>query len=350
MAYSKEQKVAAYNWIVEYDRLYEMDQQAGPIMSNGKEFRSPWNAMSEMQVRLTNGCQQRRRAVNRWFKHEEGSREGQEWFAELKAAAEGLILVEADPSESVPVMRLPMFRAGFMGAISDRPYECEADKQIDEEAEKAVFDFWASVGVGAKYWQCNKNHRHNHWTAFAARTHKLVEDGELALAEYYIKVDSNYGFPDVPYELKLRLCRYYKTLEAGLLLVTDKTRDVFGHFVLCQWDGSVFNFNDGTGLPDRIGDSIKGMKRKLIEVREHEVLKLKAKAWDDLHSNNGRTGPMTFDRQDLEFIWKGLALLSKSTERGFNVGMAFEREFEELQIQIDCAIDNLDRQNEEESA
>ena len=59
---------------------------------------------------------------------------------------------------------------------------------------------------------------------------------------------------------------------------------------------------------------------------------------------------MTFDRQDLEFIWKGLALLSKSTERGFNVGMAFEREFEELQIQIDCAIDNLDRQNEEESA
>ena len=92
------------------------------------------------------------------------------------------------------------------------------------------------------------------------------------------------------------------------------------------------------------------MKRKLIEVREHEVLKLKAKAWDDLHSNNGRTGPMTFDRQDLEFIWKGLALLSKSTERGFNVGMAFEREFEELQIQIDCAIDNLDRQNEEESA
>ena len=74
MAYSKEQKVAAYKWIVEYSRLYEMN--------------APTSAMMEMQVRLTNGCQQRRRAVNRFTKHEERSREGQEWFAELKAAAE----------------------------------------------------------------------------------------------------------------------------------------------------------------------------------------------------------------------------------------------------------------------
>ena len=347
MAYSKEQKIAAYKWIVEYERLYEMGLDA------------PQRVMTKMQVHLTHGCQQRRRAVNRWFGYEEGSREGQEWFAELKAAAEAEGKAVSNPSEILPVtsvvavevMRLPMFRAGFnMGAISDRPYECEADKQVDEEAKKAVFDFWASVGVGGKYWQCSKNDHHSHWKAFAARSHKLVEDGELALAEYRIKVDWNYGHPDVPYELKRRLCRYYKTLEAGLHLVTNKTRDVFGHFVLDQWDGSVFNFNDGTGLPDRIGDSIKRMKRSLVEVREGEVLRLKARAWDDLHSNNGRTGPMTFDKQDLEWIWKGLALLNKSRKPGFNVGMAFESEFEELVIQIDCAIDNLDRRNEEESA
>tara|TARA_Y100000004_G_scaffold183080_1_gene230498 strand:+ start:1697 stop:1978 length:282 start_codon:yes stop_codon:yes gene_type:complete len=88
MAYSKDQKIEAYKWIVEYDRLYEMDQQAGPIMSNGKEFRSPTNAMNEMQIRLTHGCQQRRRAVNKWFGYEDKSREGREWFAELKAAAD----------------------------------------------------------------------------------------------------------------------------------------------------------------------------------------------------------------------------------------------------------------------
>tara|TARA_B100000282_G_C31407404_1_gene342994 strand:+ start:263 stop:532 length:270 start_codon:yes stop_codon:yes gene_type:complete len=81
--YSKDQKIEAYKWIVEYDRLYEMDPQAGPIMSNGKEFRSPWNAMSWMQICLTSGCQQRRRAVNRRFGYK-----GQEWFAELKAAAD----------------------------------------------------------------------------------------------------------------------------------------------------------------------------------------------------------------------------------------------------------------------
>lgn len=86
--YSKDQKIEAYKWIVEYDRLYEMDPQAGPIMSNGREFGSLTRAMTDMQIRLTNGCQQRRRAVNRWFGYEEKSREGQEWFAQLKAAAD----------------------------------------------------------------------------------------------------------------------------------------------------------------------------------------------------------------------------------------------------------------------
>ncbi len=86
--YSKDQKIEAYKWIVEYDRLYEMDLQTGPIMSNGREFKSPWAAMVEMQVRLTNGCQQRRRAVNRWFGYEEKDRRGHEWFAKLKAAAD----------------------------------------------------------------------------------------------------------------------------------------------------------------------------------------------------------------------------------------------------------------------
>jgi hypothetical protein len=76
MAYSKEQKIEAYKWIVEYERLYEMG------------LNGSMRAEMEMQVRLTNGCQQRRRAVNRWFRYEEGSREGEEWFAELKAAAE----------------------------------------------------------------------------------------------------------------------------------------------------------------------------------------------------------------------------------------------------------------------
>jgi hypothetical protein len=94
MAYSKEQKVEAYRWIVEYDRLDGMHIQAGPIMSNGREFRSPTSAMMHMQVSLTNGCQQRRRAVNRWFRYEEKSREGQKWFAELKAAAEARVGVE----------------------------------------------------------------------------------------------------------------------------------------------------------------------------------------------------------------------------------------------------------------
>lgn len=250
--------------------------------------------------------------------------------AETVEASE--VEVASNPSESLPVMRLPMFRA-------DRPYECEADKQIDDEAQKAVIDFWIAVGVGSRYWQCNKNQRRKHWEAFAANSHKLVEDGELALAEYRIKCEGNPQ--SVSHELVLRLNRYHHTLDAGFKLVTRKERDVWGHFIIPAWDGKAW---DGAQMAV---EAIKDLKLALVEVREEEILKLKAKAWDDLHSNNGRTGPMTFDSQDLTWIWKGLALLSESTKHGFNVGMAFEREFEELVIQIQCAANGLDARNKE---
>lgn len=295
----------------------------------------------------------------------EAKREAREWVAETVARlqAEQAAQVEAEvaeaetveaeevaeaevacsPSESLPVMRLPMFRAGFnMGAISDRPYECEADKQIDEEAQGAVFDFWSSVGVEGKYWQCDKNERHSHWKAFAASSHKLVEDGELALAEYRIKCGSS--SQNVSHELLLRLNRYLHTLEAGHWTGRKKGRDVAGSFVFSEWSGRVW---EGACLTV---EGIKDLKEALVEVREEEILKLKAKAWDDLHSNNGRTGPMTFDSQDLVWLQKGLSLLEMSSKHGYQIGMADEREFEELRIQIMCALQGIDDRSEQESA
>ena len=99
MEFSKEQKIAAFKWMMEHERLCEMlitetstSMRRPTVISNAgerpKTYQSAFNALSAMHVDLAAGCKKRKKLVRCWNEFNKEYLENCVWFVNLKAEVE----------------------------------------------------------------------------------------------------------------------------------------------------------------------------------------------------------------------------------------------------------------------